>query len=183
MGSSYLSTDTGTSTTSSGGSSGSGGSGGSGGSSLFDPNTTYRMVPQQATAESVDVCNNSQSNGNCVQQYSSWNSSSQKFYIRANGSNWMISMHDNAAKCFGLVSNQTGNGTAVEIQDCNAGNSLQTWTAVPVSGMTNTYQFKNVGASGRCMNVTGQSTANSARISVWDCYGQNNEKFAVSAAP
>jgi hypothetical protein len=129
----------------------------------------------------VDVCNNSQTNGNCVQEYSSWNTGSQKFFIRANGSNWMFSMHDNSNKCFGLVSNQTGNGTRVEIQDCNGGNSLQTWSAVQVS--TGIYQFKNVGASNRCMTVEGQGTANGTRINIWDCYGQNNEKFAVSAAP
>jgi hypothetical protein len=174
-------------TTSTGGTTGTGGStGGStgtGGSSPFDPNTVYRMVPQQATSESVDVANGVQTAGTAVQQYATTGgNANQGFYIRANGSNWSISMKANSAKCLGLSGNgsNTGNGTAVQIQDCNTGNSSQAWSAVLVSGTTNQYQFKNVGASNRCMTISGQSTANAALVQLWDCMGQSNEKFAMS---
>jgi hypothetical protein len=187
MASSYFSTDTDTTTAlpAAGGSSGSSGSGGSSGSSgsLFDPNTTYRLQPQNSTTESVDVSGGATTNGTVVWQYATWNGDPQKYFIRANGSNWMISMKANSAKCFGLVSNQTVNGTHIEIQDCNSSNSLQTWAAVPVSGQTNQYQLKNVGASNRCMTVEGVSSADFAKMNIYDCYNQMNEKFLITAAP
>ena len=48
-----------------------------------------------------------------------------------------------------------------------------------VSGTTDTFNFKNV-ASNRCMDVSGFSTADGARMQLYDCTGGNNQKFAVN---
>ena len=66
----------------------------------------------------------------------------------------------------------------MEIQDCNGGNA-QAWAATLVSGTTDTFSFKNV-ASNRCLDVSGASPADAARMQLWDCTGGNNQKFAVA---
>ena len=113
----------------SGGSGGTGGSGGSGGSTpTFNSASFYRMVPQQANTKSIDVSYGSTNNGTPVQQYGTWNTDGQKFAILASGSNWKIAMKANTNKCFGPANNGTGNGTTIQIQDCN-GSNYQAWTA------------------------------------------------------
>ncbi len=124
------------------------------------------MVPQNATGESIDVCNGSQTNGNCVQQYSSWGTTSQAFYLLASGSDWKITMGPNQGKCLTPSINGTGNGTKIVIQDCN-GSTAQNYTAMPMS-TSGVYAFKNV-ASGRCLNVAGPTTANGAVLQLYDC--------------
>jgi len=161
-----------------GGSDGSGGTGGTGGSTLtFDPSRTYRLVPQNITSKSIDVCAGGQSAGTCVQQYGSQTgNANQAFYILAVGSSWQITMGANQNKCVVPSNNGTANNTAVVIGDCN-GSSNQTYNAVSVS--SGVYKFQNV-ASGRCLNVTGPSTADGARLQLYDCniYGTNGQ-FAV----
>jgi ricin-type beta-trefoil lectin protein/GLTT repeat-containing protein len=145
---------------------------------VFDPGYVYRMMPMQVTGKSVDVAYASQTNGTAVQQYASWEGDPQKFNILASGSNWKITMKANNAKCVGPVSNGTGNGTMMEIQDCNGG-SGQAWS-VTANASNGAFTFKNV-ASGRCLDVTGKSTADGARMEIYDCNGQTNQQFKVQS--
>ena len=150
---------------STGGSTGTGGSGGS--TSTFDPSRIYRMVPQNATGESIDVCNGGQTTGTCVQQYTTESvNTNQDFYLLANGSDWTINMAVNRAKCLGPSYNGTANGTKVVVQDCN-GTTAQNYTALPMS-TSGVYAFRNV-ASGRCLNVAGNVTSNGALLILYDC--------------
>jgi hypothetical protein len=75
-------------------------------------------------------------------------------------------MSANQNKCLGPNNNGTGNSTPIVIQDCN-GSSAQSYTAMPMSA-SGVYAFKNV-ASGRCLNVAGNTTANGALLQLWDC--------------
>ena len=126
---------------STGGTTGTGGSGGS--TATFSSSRTYRMVPRHATGESIDVSNNSQNNGTAVQQYGSWGTTSQAFYLLQSGSDWKITMSANQNKCIGPSNNGTGNSTLIVIQDCN-GSTAQSYTAMPMS-TSGVYAFKNVG--------------------------------------
>src|SRR6185369_5787157 len=99
----------------------------------------------------------------------------QAFYLLAVGSNWQITMGANQNKCVVPSNNGTANNTAVVIGDCN-GSSNQTYTAVSVS--SGVYKFQNV-ASGRCLNVTGPSTADGAKLQLYDCSAGTNGQFAV----
>ena len=173
--SNQTSTATGGST---GGTTGTGGSGGTTSTPTFSSSRTYRMVPRHATGESVDVSNNSQTNGTAVQQYSSWGTTSQAFYLLPMGSDWKITMGPNQNKCIAPSNNGTANGTLMVIQDCN-GSTAQNYTAMPMSA-SGVYAFKNV-ASGRCLNIQGASTANGARLGLWDCGSTpgTNAQFSV----
>jgi len=145
--------------------SGGGGSGGS--SSTFAPSQIYRMIPQNAPGESIDVCNGGQTTGTCVQQYATQSvNTNQDFYLLANGTDWTINMAVNRGKCLGPSYNGTANSTAIVVQDCN-GSTAQNYTAMPMS-TSGVYAFKNV-LSQRCLNVAGNTTANSARLIIWDC--------------
>jgi hypothetical protein len=158
----------GNTSTGSGGSGGSSGTGGSGGSApTFSSSRTYRMVPQNATGESIDVCNGGQTTGTCVQQYATQSvNSNQAFYLLQNGSNWEITMGANQAKCLGPNNNGTGNGTTMVVQDCNW-SSAQSFQAMPMT-TSGVYAFKNV-ASNRCLNVAGPTTNNGAALQLYDC--------------
>ena len=121
------------------------------------------LVPQHTTAKSVDVCNGSQNNGTCVQQYNTiTGGSGQKFTLKASGSNWAIAMGVNANKCITPTGNSTANGTIIQVQDCN-NSSNQAWT-VTANATNGGFTFKNV-ASGSCLDVTGKSTANGSHVS------------------
>jgi len=160
--------DTSNSTGSGGSTGGTTGTGGTGGSTpTFASSRTYRMVPQNATGESIDVVGGSQATGTGIQQYQTQSGNiNQAFYMLANGSNWTIAMGANQAMCLGASNNGTGNGTMVVIQACN-GSAAQSYTAMPMS-TSGVYAFKNV-ASGRCMNIQGPSTANGALMQLYDC--------------
>jgi hypothetical protein len=145
---------------------------------VFDAGYAYRMSPMHVASKSVDIAYASQTNGTAVQQYSSWEGDPQKFNILSSGSNWKIAMKLNNAKCVGPASNGTGNGTLMEVQDCNGGNN-QAWTVTANAG-NGAFTFKNV-ASGRCLDVNGVSTADGARIQLWDCSGQTNQQYKIQS--
>ena len=135
--------------------------------STFSSSRTYRMVPQNATGESIDVVGGSQAVGTGIQQYATQSGNvNQAFYLLASGSNWQIAMGANQAMCLGASNNGTANSTMVVVQSCN-GSSAQTYTALPMS-TSGVYAFQNV-ASGRCLNIQGPSTANGALMQLYDC--------------
>ncbi len=160
------------------GSTGSGGAGGSSGStSTFDPARTYRLVPQNITSKSLDVCGGSQNNGTCVQQYTtSTSNANQAFYLLPSGSNWKIAMKANQNKCLGGLNNGTGAGTQIVVQDCN-GSSNQAFQAVTTS--TGIFNFKYAANTGLCLDVAGPSTADGAKLQLYSCGGGSNQKFAA----
>ena len=104
----------------------------------------------------------------------------QKFAILTTGSGtWKISMKANTNKCFGTVGGGTANLTGVEIQDCN-GSAAQNWN-ITADANTGAFVIKNV-ASGRCLDVSGASTADGAPMDIYDCWGGNNQKFKLSSS-
>jgi hypothetical protein len=158
-----------------------GGSAGSG-SVGFDPSISYSISPRSATDSSIDIASPqaptvSQTDGTAIQEYTSWSGDTQNFNILASGSNWLITLHVNNAKCVGTVGNGIANGTQLEVQDCN-GAATQSWSAT-TDGTTGSVIFKNVGA-GRCMDVPNSSTANGTRMQIYDCWNTNGQKYSVN---
>jgi hypothetical protein len=155
------------------------GASGSGSAPTFSSSRTYRMVPQNATGESIDVNYGNQTNGTAVQQWQTGSTNpNQAFYLLQNGSDWKITMGANQAKCIGPNNNGTSNSTTIVIQDCN-GSTAQAYTAMPMSTQ-GVYAFKNV-ASGRCLNVQGPTGNNGALLQLYDCGNTpgSNAQFSV----
>lgn len=146
---------------------------------VFDAVYRYGLSPMNS-GKSLDVCNGNANttNGTCVQQYSTWGGDPQRFAILKSGSNWMVAMKANTNKCLGLVGNATGDGTRIEVQDCNYGNN-QAWS-ITADANTGAFVLKNVGA-GRCLNVAGGGTGDGNPMEIWSCQGYSSQKFKLTS--
>jgi hypothetical protein len=67
----------------------------------------------------------------------------------------------------------TGNGSTVTLATCN-GSANQQWQVKSNGNITNN-------ASGRCLDVIGQGTANGTRLQLYDCVaaGQGNQQWTL----
>lgn len=145
---------------------------------VFDDAYRYGLAPMSASGKAVDVTANSTTNGTRVQQYASWNTDAQRFTIQRSGSNWKIAMKANTSKCFGPVGNGTGNGTGIEIQDCN-GSNHQAWK-ISADANTGAFELRNVAAN-RCLDVPWGAPNDGLALQLWDCFGSTAQKFKLSA--
>ena len=67
---------------------------------------------------------------------------------------------------------------AIEIQDCNGSNN-QAWN-ITADANTGAFTVKNVAAN-RCLDVSGRSYADGARMQIYDCRGNPNQKFKLTS--
>jgi hypothetical protein len=153
--------------------------------STFDPGTTYRLTPQQATNMALDVPYGSTNNGTVLQQYGWWNGAPQKFYIATDAAhgNVVLKMKNNPNKCLGPRANGTTQGTLIEVQDCSAGSYNQSWITGEMPLGSGIFGFRNAAASTMCLDVANNSPNNGAQIQLWTCNAGNNQKFAATIAP
>ena len=110
-------------------------------------------IPAQIGSKAVEVAGGSTVNGTSVQQNAgSGNIDSQQFAISHPGadSTWQIALKTATNKCIGPVGIGTGNGTSIEVQDCNGG-SNQAWS-IQAGANSGGFTFINV-ASARCLEV------------------------------
>ncbi len=70
------------------------------------------------------------------------------------------------------------NATRIEVQDCD--NSPEQEWNITADANNGAFQIKNVAAS-RCLDVSGASTADGAPMQIYDCTGQNNQKFKLAS--
>ncbi|MFJ7630847.1 ricin-type beta-trefoil lectin domain protein [Streptomyces sp. NPDC097595] len=74
-------------------------------------------------------------------------------------------------RCVDVAAAGTGNGTAVQLYDCN-GSNAQKWTV----GTDGTLR-----ALGKCLDVTGQGTANGTKVQLWDCNGSGAQQWTAES--
>ncbi|WP_434445253.1 glycosyl hydrolase family 18 protein [Lentzea sp. E54] len=112
----------------------------------------------------VDVAGANSANGTAVQLYTCNGTNAQQWTRNGNTLRAL-------GKC--LDASGTANGAVTQLWDCTgAGN--QQWTA-EANG-----QLRNV-ASGRCLDATGNSSADGTRLQLWDCAGTANQRWTVNA--
>jgi Ricin-type beta-trefoil lectin domain/Alpha-L-arabinofuranosidase B, catalytic len=74
-----------------------------------------------------------------------------------------------ATKCVDVAGDDTGgNGTAVQLWDCQAFSVDQHWT---YNGDT------SLSTLGRCLDIIGNGTANGTQVELWDCNGVGGQKW------
>ncbi|MDH6120008.1 O-glycosyl hydrolase [Kitasatospora sp. GAS204A] len=73
-------------------------------------------------------------------------------------------------KCLDANGDSTVNGTAVQLWDCNGGDS-QAWT----------WENGTLTHGGKCLDVTGQGTANGSLAELWECNGGANQQWTPQA--
>jgi hypothetical protein len=149
----------------------------------IDPGKPYKLAPKHAPTKALDVCNDSQTNGTCVQQYDSWNGPGQKLVLKDAGKgNVKLTMKDNKNKCVGPKGHAKVAGTKLEVQDCTGGDDQAFITGETAAG-SGVFMLKVAGAPGLCLDVTGASTANGAAMQIMSCTGQDNQLFGASISP
>ncbi len=76
-------------------------------------------------------------------------------------------------KCVDVAADDTGvAGAAVQLWDCQSAAVDQHWTHNVDSSLT---------TLGRCLDVVGNSTANAAKVQLWDCNGVGGQKWVQQA--
>jgi hypothetical protein len=147
----------------------------------FDPGRYNRLLPMHAQTKSIDVAYASTTNGTAVQIYDTWNGDPQKFIVAPAGNgNVKFTMKLNTNKCIGPNANGTTSGTQLVVQDCN-GSFNQAWMSSEQGAGTGVFAYRNAAAPGLCMDVTGASTANGARMELYTCNGGSHQQFKVLA--
>ena len=83
----------------------------------------------------------------------------------------------NSGKCLDVTGRSTANGAHIQQWTCNGGTN-QEWypKVVGTYAAGDIYNFINLN-SGKCVDVTGSSTANGAVVEQWPCNGGNNQKW------
>ncbi len=74
---------------------------------------------------------------------------------------------DDTAKCVDDNADSSGNGTHVQMWDCN-GSAAQNWT-IETDG--------TIRINGSCMDITGAGTANGTLVELWTCNGGANQQW------
>jgi len=72
-----------------------------------------------------------------------------------------------------VANNSTSDGGAVHLWDCLSTVATQKWTASG-GALINS-------ASGKCLDVKDNNTANGAKLQIWTCTGAANQKWTVPA--
>ncbi|SDF36936.1 Chitinase, GH18 family [Lentzea fradiae] len=111
----------------------------------------------------VDVAAASSANGTAVQLYTCNGTNAQKWSRTGNTLRAL-------GKC--LDASGTGNGAVTQLWDCT-GAANQQWTA------ESNGQLRNA-ASGRCLDATGNSSADGTRLQLWDCAGTANQRWTFA---
>lgn len=75
-----------------------------------------------------------------------------------------------SARCLDVPGSKTGDGTAIQIWDCNNGANQQF-----------TYRGGTLQVLGKCLDVAGGATAAGTKVEIWTCNGGQNQQWRVNA--
>jgi arabinan endo-1,5-alpha-L-arabinosidase len=136
----------------------------------------YRLTPRHS-GKAVDVQNCGTSNGTNVQQWSWLNNTCQQWLINDVGNGYYRISPTNAPLLALDVTNCSGSNNAnIQIWTW-LNNNCQKWQLVDKG--SGYYQIKSV-ASGKCLDVSGASTADGANIIQYTCGSGYNQQFTLT---
>jgi hypothetical protein len=132
----------------------------------------------------LDVAGVSPATGAPVQQWECLgpNQHNQQWSLRAIGDGYVQIVARHSGKCLDVTGVSLANGTPVQQWDClGAGQTNQHWLLRTVTGAGS---FRQIVArhSGKCLDVSGVSFGNGARIQQWQCIGatQRNQLWLLA---
>jgi glucosylceramidase len=129
----------------------------------------------------LDVTNRSTANGAVLQQWTCLSGSTAAnqgwFFIPAATSGYYTVVNLNSKKCLDVTGRSTANGAVIQQWTCNGGTNQEWYPRVAQNNPAATiYNLVNLN-SGKCLDVTGRSTANGAVIQQWTCNGGTNQEW------
>lgn len=149
----------------------------------------FRLIPLSSSAASpacVDVIGGSTQNGTRVQQWECNLLPQQSWYLGritnpATPRRVMPRHAQVPQKCLDVLNGMTGNTAPLQQWDCN-GFAQQQWVFDAlyfVGGGWNSwvYRVRPSHAPDKCLDVTGASMANGARLQIYSCHGGANQEF------
>jgi hypothetical protein len=96
--------------------------------------------------------------------------------MEASGQYFEIKINS-TGKCLDVRDGSTADGVWLQEYDClGAGQTNQQFRVVPIAGQP-PYEAFMARHSGKCLDVTGNSTANGARIQQWSCHWGGNQQW------
>jgi glucosylceramidase len=141
----------------------------------------YYQVVNYNSGKCLDVTGRSTANGAVLQQWTCLSGPTAAnqgwFFISAASSGYYTVVNLNSNKCLDVTGRSTANGVHIQQWTCNGGTN-QEWhpKVVGTYAAGDIYNFINLN-SGKCLDVTGASTANGAIVEQWPCNGGNNQKW------
>jgi hypothetical protein len=133
----------------------------------FDPNKCYRIV-NKLSGKSLDVYGASTCNDTRVVQWANHTGANQQWQFTDLGTGYFKIRSRNSPKY--LACHQTANGSTVYQYDYYAG-GYKDWKVECVAGG---YVKITHRASGKVLDVSGFSTADGAKVQIWDCANNGN---------
>ena len=137
---------------------------------------TYRITPRHS-GKALDISNCGTANGTNVQQWSWLNNVCQQFVMTDVGSGqWRITPAVATGSAIDLTNCSGSNSANIQIWSW-LNNNCQKWTLVDMG--SGYYQIKSV-ASGKCLDVSGRSTADGANVIQYSCGSGTNQQFSFT---
>ncbi|MDY7542452.1 MULTISPECIES: RICIN domain-containing protein [unclassified Cryobacterium] len=139
-----------------------------------DTNAWFTLTAKNSN-KVLDVRGGGSANGTAVQQYPGNGSNAQKWHFVATDSGYyrLVSAL-NGNEVLDVRGAGGSNGTKVQIWSW-AGGTNQQWMPVDAGNGNITLRPRHVG---RCLDVTGGSTASSVQLQIYDCNGTSSQQFA-----
>ncbi|MCU1220183.1 MAG: glycoside hydrolase family 16 [Candidatus Angelobacter sp.] len=140
----------------------------------------YNVVNQNSGA-CVDANGFGTANGTAVQQWACDNAQvNQEWQFQPTDSGFFKVVNRNApAEVWDVTNVGTTNGSLIQLWQFGGGTNQQ-WQ--PVSLGNGTFKFVGRGSS-RCLDVPGASTANGARLQIFDCNGTGAQAWTLKQQP
>lgn len=128
---------------------------------------TYHTLIARHSAKCADVTSQSLWPGAQLKQYDCNGGNNQKYWFKSVGSGYYQLMVRNSSLCV------RENASTVTQENCNASVTSQQWS------LTTTGSYVNVKsrATGKCLDVNGAATANSAAVITYTCNSGANQQW------
>jgi Ricin-type beta-trefoil lectin domain-like len=148
----------------------------------FQIKSGYRLV-SRSSGKCLSLSENNPRNGTAIIQ---WTCSpapnpgdGQVMHLvpmEASGQYFQIKINS-TGKCLDVLNGSTADGAWLQEYDClGAGQTNQHFRVVPIAGQP-PYEAFMARHSGKCLDVTGNSTVNGARIQQWGCHWGGNQQW------
>jgi glucosylceramidase len=156
--------------------------GGTGGTGTGISSGTWYQVVNSSSAKCVDATNGGTANGTAVQQWTcASGNTNQQWQFQPTDSGYDKVVTRNAPAVGWDVTggaSATGDGVPIQLWAYGGGTNEQ-WK--PVQHADGSYSFTPRSSSGECLDVTGVSAADGARLQQWTCTGGTNQIFNLVA--
>ena len=137
----------------------------------------FVQVRNVTTNKCLDVAHNSTTRGAVVWQWNCGSGNNQLWSKNALGNGFYQLQSRSSGLCLDLRigGGVPPNGTATQLWDCNSSISSESWRLDLIDPFAGTYSVFN--ATGKCLDLNNGSSADGAKVQVWDCADTDNQHW------